>query len=40
MDHMTGSRLVRGHWAIGAIRFAEMSEKLRDGEQGGKVLDN
>ncbi len=28
--------LNRGHWGIGAIRFAEMSEKLRDGEQGGK----
>ena len=28
--------LVRGHWGIGAIRFAEMSEKLRDGEQGGE----
>src|SRR5207245_1050687 len=28
--------LVRGHWTIGAIRFAEMSEKLRDGEQGGE----
>src|SRR5947209_4184168 len=33
--------LKRGHWTIGAIRFAEMSEKLRDGEQGGKTtLDN
>ena len=33
--------LSRGHWGIGAIRFAEMSEKLRDGEQGGKtILDN
>ena len=33
--------LKRGHWRIGAIRFAEMSEKLRDGEQGGeKLLDN
>lgn len=29
-------QLVRRHWAIGAIRFAEMSEKLRDGEQGGE----
>ncbi len=28
--------LVRGHWSIGAIRFAEMSEKLKDGGQGGK----
>jgi predicted transposase YbfD/YdcC len=28
--------LNRGHWSIGAIRFAEMSEKLKDGEQGGK----
>src|SRR5437763_15637058 len=28
-------QLVREHWAIGAIRFAEMSEKLRDGELGG-----
>jgi predicted transposase YbfD/YdcC len=27
---------VRSHWGIGAIRFAEMSEKLRDGEQGGE----
>ena len=33
--------LVRGHWCIGAIRFAEMSAKLKDGEQGGeKLLDN
>jgi hypothetical protein len=33
--------LVRDHWAIGAIRFAEMSAKLKDGEQGGeKLLDN
>jgi hypothetical protein len=33
--------LNRGHWAIGAIRFAETSEKLGDGEQGGeKILDN
>ena len=33
--------LVRGHWCIGAIRFAETSEKLGDGEQGGeKILDN
>src|SRR5947209_9916427 len=32
---------LRDHWAIGAIRFAEMSEKLKDGEQGGeKLLDN
>ncbi len=29
--------LVREHWHIGAIRFAEMSEKLKDGEQGGKA---
>lgn len=28
--------LIRDHWAIGAIHFAEMSEKLRDGEQGGE----
>jgi hypothetical protein len=34
-------KLKRGHWSIGAIRFAEMSETLRDGEQGGeKLLDN
>ncbi len=33
--------IVRDHWTIGAIRFAEMSEKLKDGEQGGeKLLDN
>ena len=33
--------LSRGHWGIGAIRSAEMSEKLSDGEQGGeKLLDN
>jgi len=33
--------LVRGHWSIGAIRFVEMSEKLKDDEQGGeKLLDN
>jgi uncharacterized coiled-coil protein SlyX len=33
--------LVRQHWRIGAIRFAEMSAKLKDGEQGGeKLLDN
>ena len=33
--------LVRQHWGIGAIRFAEMSAKLKDGEQGGeKLLDN
>ena len=32
---------VRSHWGIGAIRFAEMSEKLKDGKQGGeKLLDN
>src|SRR5216683_3015351 len=32
---------VRSHWGIGAIRFAETSEKLGDGEQGGeKILDN
>ena len=32
---------VRSHWGIGAIRFAEMSAKLKDGEQGGeKLLDN
>src|SRR5205807_1827018 len=32
---------LRDHWAIGAIRFAETSEKLGDGEQGGeKILDN
>ena len=32
---------LRDHWAIGAIRFAEMSEKLKDGKQGGeKLLDN
>lgn len=31
----------QGHWSIGAIRFAEMSAKLKDGEQGGeKLLDN
>jgi predicted transposase YbfD/YdcC len=29
-------QLKRGHWMIGAIRFAEMSERLRDGEQGGE----
>ena len=28
--------LNRGHWSIGAIRFAETSEKLGDGEQGGE----
>jgi hypothetical protein len=34
-------KLKRGHWTIGAIRFAEMSAKLKDGEQGGeKLLDN
>jgi hypothetical protein len=33
--------LKRGHWGIGAIRFVEMSEKLKDDEQGGeKLLDN
>jgi predicted transposase YbfD/YdcC len=33
--------LVREHWAIGAIRFVEMSEQLKDDEQGGeKLLDN
>jgi len=33
--------LSRRHWGIGAIRSAEMSEKLSDGEQGGeKLLDN
>ena len=32
---------VRQHWAIGAIRFAETSEKLGDGEQGDEtILDN
>src|SRR5712691_4295643 len=32
---------VRSHWGIGAIRFVEMSAKLKDGEQGGeKLLDN
>ncbi len=37
----TFARAVRSHWGIGAIRFAEMSEKLKDGEQGGeKLLDN
>ena len=29
-------KLKRGHWTIGAIRFAEMSAKLKDGEQGGE----
>jgi len=34
-------KLKRGHWTIGATRFAETSEKLGDGEQGGeKILDN
>jgi predicted transposase YbfD/YdcC len=33
--------LTRGHWSIGAIRFAEMSAKLKEGEQGGEqLLDN
>ena len=32
---------VRSHWSVGAIRFAEMSAKFKDGEQGGeKLLDN
>jgi predicted transposase YbfD/YdcC len=32
---------VRSHWGIGAIRFVEMSEQLKDDEQGGeKLLDN
>lgn len=37
----TFASAVRGHWGMGAIRFAEMSEKLKDGKQGGdKLLDN
>lgn len=37
----TFATAVRIHWGIGAIRFAEMSEKLKDGKQGGdKLLDN
>jgi predicted transposase YbfD/YdcC len=32
---------VRSHWSVGAIRFAETSEKLGDGEQGDEtILDN
>jgi hypothetical protein len=34
-------QLKRGRWSIGAIRFVEMSEQLKDDEQGGeKLLDN
>ena len=37
----TFATAVRSHWGIGAIRFAETSEKLGDGEQGDEtILDN
>jgi hypothetical protein len=33
--------LARGHWSMGAIRFAETNEQFGEGEQGGeKLLDN